>query len=158
MASIGREYSVGAGSNPQDIAAVSSYRAYVARLNAADLADRAPDDRRQARQRWTLAPYADADGLPEVTWLAARGGEVYALLARLDGFRPTDFSTLSSSTAPRARWRRRSASPGPIRRPAPYSESLSRFVLIETGGFRQPGRRERSRRPHRVLRPLGARW
>lgn len=81
--SVTREFSVEAGSNPQDIAVLSPERAYVARYDTSELL---VVDPRQGSilERQDLAPYDNADGNPEVAWLGVHEGRVYAVLQRLD--------------------------------------------------------------------------
>ncbi len=140
---ITREYSVAAGSNPQDIAAVSPERAYVARLNEPALLAVHPFTGAHL-QEVDLSEYADDDGIPDVTWLLALDGKVYALLARLDAFRPTDHSTLLVIDGPTGaveeELRLTHTNPsGKLR----YQKDLEKLVLIETGGFSSLGGADR---------------
>jgi len=79
------EYSVGAGTNPQDIAVVSADRAYVARYKEPSLLVVDPLDG-TALGEVDLSAYADEDGAPEAAWLLARGDRVYAALQKLVEF------------------------------------------------------------------------
>jgi hypothetical protein len=79
------EYSVGAGTNPQDIAIVSAARAYVARYSEPSLLVVDPLDGAELGAV-DLGPYADADGAPEAAWLLAHGDRVYAALQKLVDF------------------------------------------------------------------------
>ncbi|MCK9463902.1 MAG: hypothetical protein M0R80_30160 [Proteobacteria bacterium] len=79
------EYSVGAGTNPQDIAVVSADRAYVARYKEPSLLVVDPLDGTPLGEV-DLTPYADGDGSPEAAWLLFHGDRVYAALQKLDGY------------------------------------------------------------------------
>lgn len=79
---IATEYSVGAGTNPQDIAVVSASRAYVARYAESSLLVLNPFTGAQSGSV-DLAAYADADGLPEAAWMLARGDKIYVALQKL---------------------------------------------------------------------------
>jgi hypothetical protein len=79
------EYSVGAGSNPQDVAVVAPDRAYVARYAEPSLLIVDPLGG-AAIGEVDLAPWADDDGSPEAAWLLAHGDRVYAALQKLVGF------------------------------------------------------------------------
>ncbi len=133
------QYSVGAGTNPQDIAAVSPDRAYVARLGHPGLLVVNPLTGAEI-DTVDLTDYADDDGVADITWLYALEGKVYALAARLEAFRPTGSSAMLvidgetgaveeeiplSHTNPSGKLR--------------YNGALERFVLIETGGFSSLG-------------------
>lgn len=129
------EYSVGAGTNAQDIAVVADDLAYVARLQAPDILGVDPADG-TIRRTIGLGALADADGIPEVTWLGYREGKLYALLARLEEFHPADYSLLvvidaASGAVEKAL---RLAVPNPSGR-LRYSEAVERFVIIESGAF-----------------------
>ncbi|MCP4600047.1 MAG: LIC_13355 family lipoprotein [Proteobacteria bacterium] len=130
------EYSVGNGTNAQDIAVVSKDRAYVARLKAPDLLVVHPTEG-TVLGSIDLADYADSDGLPEVTWLYHLDGKVYALLARLERFVPVDYSTLlvidgASGVIEKSVPLSMANPSGRLR----YNDVLKRFVLIESGMFR----------------------
>lgn len=88
------EYSVGAGSNPQDIAVVATERAYVPRYAESDLLVIHPT---QGTTLGTvdLGSYADADGIPEMAYSLVHDGEVFVALQRLTDFQPTDHSSLA---------------------------------------------------------------
>jgi len=79
------EYSVGAGTNPQDIAVVSAERAYVARYEEPSLLVVDPLDGTELGEV-DLTPYADDDGAPEAAWLLVHGDRVYAALQKLVDF------------------------------------------------------------------------
>jgi hypothetical protein len=80
---VARQFSVGNGSNPHDIEFVSPVKAYVTRYELDDLLivnpmTGAPLD------SISLAPFADADGIPEMDHLALRHGRLFVTLQRLD--------------------------------------------------------------------------
>ena len=77
------EYSLGAGTNPQDIAVVSPDRAYVARYTEPSLL---VVDPLTGAQLGTvdLSAYADADGSPEAAWMLAHGDRLYVAIQKLD--------------------------------------------------------------------------
>lgn len=136
---VARQYSVGAGTNPQDIAAVSGERAYVARLGSPELLVVHPLTGKSI-EAIDLSVYADDDGVPDVTWLYALDGEVFALLARLENFKPTDESTLlvldgATGAVETAIPLTHTNPSGKLR----YHPTLNRFVIIETGGFSSLG-------------------
>lgn len=90
---VAREYSVGPGSNPQDIAVVSAERAYVLRY-----ADPALLVVHPTEGTWLdsldLSAWADPDGLAEPGWAVVAGQRVFVALHRLDNFAPTDHSSV----------------------------------------------------------------
>jgi len=77
------QFSVGNGSNPQDIEVISADKAYVTRLARAELV---VVDPRNGAELGTidLGGFADADGLPEMTQMARIGSRIYVLVQRLD--------------------------------------------------------------------------
>jgi hypothetical protein len=79
------EYSVGAGTNPQDIAIVSAERAYVARYDEPSLLVVDPLDGAELGTV-DLSPYADGDGSPEAAWLLVHGDRVYTAMQKLVDF------------------------------------------------------------------------
>lgn len=83
------QFSVGNGTNPQDIAVVSPTKAYVSRLGSADLLIVNPTNG-STLGTISLAAYADADGLPEAHRMIIHGGRVFLSLQRLFNFAPTD--------------------------------------------------------------------
>lgn len=132
---IAKQYSVGAGSNPQDIAASAPGRAYVARLGDKALAVVNPENGAHL-DTVDLSAYADADGIPEITRLHYRNGKIFALAARLDNFHPTDRSSMlvidgPTGTVDEEIFLSFVNPSGPLR----YSKAVERLVLIETGGF-----------------------
>jgi hypothetical protein len=130
-----REYSVGPGLNPQDIAVFSPQRAYVARLKDPGLLVVHPT-LGTVVDTIDLSSYADSDGIPEVTWVGQLNGKIYATLARLDGYTPTDYSLMlvidgatgKVEEAVKLTWTNPS---GKMR----YNKNIEQFVLIESGGF-----------------------
>ncbi len=136
---IAKQYSVGAGSNPQDIVAVSPDRAYVARLGA-DSLDVVRPKSGALLDRVDLSAFADADGIPEITRLHYRNDKIFALAARLENFHPTDKSAMLVIDGPlgtvEAEITLSFLNPaGPLR----YSEAVGKLVVIETGGFSSTG-------------------
>ncbi|HUU01197.1 MAG TPA: hypothetical protein VM425_07160 [Myxococcota bacterium] len=129
------EYSVGAGSNPQDIAPVSDSRAYVPRYGDKDLLVVNPESGAEV-EKIDLSAYADADGVPEAAWAVAHKGKVYLTLHRLDNFTPTDHSSMlvidGVSGAVEAEVNLTATSPyGKLR----YNPFIDRIVLVEVGSF-----------------------
>jgi len=130
-----KEYSVGVGTNPQDISMVSAKRAYVARFNTATLLLVDPTHGK-ALDTIDLSEYADEDGLPEPTWLYELNGKTYVLLSRLKGMQPSDQSlmlVLDSQTGQVEESVELSTTnpAGKLR----YHEGLRLFVIIESGNF-----------------------
>lgn len=136
--SITGEFSVGAGSNPQDIAVVNSEMAYVALYEKPHLLKVNPITG-ALLGTVDLSPYADADGIPEVGWLYAMNGKLYVLLQRLSrpqGFLPTDYSSLLILNAitgvVEKELRLAQTNPfGKLR----FNALLNRFVIVESGVF-----------------------
>ena len=87
------QFSVGNGTNPQDIAFVSETKAYVARYGSERLlvVNPATGD---SLGSVDLSSAADADGLPEVVFLTIFKGRLYATCQRLHQFEPTDRSEI----------------------------------------------------------------
>lgn len=86
-----REFSIGAGRNPQDIAFAPDGTAFVSCYDSAELL--AVDaDAGQVLASYSTAAFADADGLPETGWMAAVGDRLYItaqLLDRANWYAPT---------------------------------------------------------------------
>jgi len=92
-----RQFSVGNGSNPYDIAFASPTRAYVTRYESADLWIVDPTTGAHTGTI-ALAALADADGTPEMDRLLMVGPLLFISLQRLDrpaGFVPTDSSLVA---------------------------------------------------------------
>lgn len=92
-----KQFSVGNGSNPQDIAFISPTKAYVPRYGRTGLlvVNPATGDSLKAID---LSAFADADGIPEMTSAFAVGTRVYVTCQRLDQkarFAPTDKSVVA---------------------------------------------------------------
>jgi len=88
------QFSVGNGSNPNDIYVVSPTRAYVTRYDTADLWIVDPSSGAYVGSI-SLAAFADRDGLPEMNRLAYHAGRLFVSCQRLDRdnfFSPTDSS------------------------------------------------------------------
>lgn len=89
-----RQFSVGNGSNPNDIYVVSPTKAYVTRYDTPDLWIVNPATGAFVGNI-SLAPFADPDGLPEMNHLTYHGGRLFVSCQRLNrdgGFVPTDSS------------------------------------------------------------------
>jgi hypothetical protein len=84
-----RQFSVGNGTNPQDIAFASPSKAYVSRLGSPDLLIVDPSTGVE-RGAIPLAAWADADGNPEAAHLAVVGDLLFVALGRLANFVPAD--------------------------------------------------------------------
>lgn len=78
-----RAFSVGPGSNPQDIAIVDATRAYVSRFGSRWLYLVNPATGAVA-DSVDLGGFADADGLPEMSYMALYGDHLFVQLQRLD--------------------------------------------------------------------------
>jgi len=78
-------YSVGNGTNPQDIIVRDENTAYVLRLNSANVLVINPMTG-DSIGAISLAAYADADGKPEMTGGVIEGGKLYVLVQLLDIF------------------------------------------------------------------------
>ena len=84
-----RQFSVGNGTNPQDIAFASPSKAYVSRLGSPDLLIVDPSTGATLGVI-PLAAWADADGNPEAAHLAVVGDLLFVALGRLANFVPAD--------------------------------------------------------------------
>ncbi|MCA9727692.1 MAG: hypothetical protein KC729_08410 [Candidatus Eisenbacteria bacterium] len=85
-----REFSVGSGSNPQDIAFASPNRAFVSRYDRTTLLEIDPGTGATV-DSLSLAAFADGDGLPEMHRIWLQGKYLYVQLQRLDrndGYQP----------------------------------------------------------------------
>jgi DNA-binding beta-propeller fold protein YncE len=92
-----KQFSVGNGSNPYDIAFTSPTHAYVARYGSADLWIVDPTTGVHTGTV-SLASLADADGIPEMDHLIMVGPLLFVSLQRVDeyaGFQPTDSSLVA---------------------------------------------------------------
>jgi len=78
-----RQFSVGPGSNPQDIAFVSPSRAYVSRYEEASLYEVDPRTG-DVTDSIDLSAFADADGIPEMGQMAVWGDRLFVAIQRLD--------------------------------------------------------------------------
>ncbi len=90
------QFSVGNGTNPQDIEVVAPDKAYVTRYDAASLLMVNPQDGAELGEI-DLRSFADADGLPEVSQIVRVGDRLYLSCQRLDrnsGWGPADVSYL----------------------------------------------------------------
>ena len=87
------QFSVGNGSNPQDIEVISATKAYVTGLARADVAIFNPQDGTELGTI-DLSAFADGDGLPELTQMVQSGSRIYVLAQRLENFVPVGTSYL----------------------------------------------------------------
>jgi len=78
-----RQFSVGPGSNPEDIAFVTDSRAYVSRYESTWLYEVDPSAGTVV-DSVDLSGFADADGLPEMSGLAYAAGRLFVALQRID--------------------------------------------------------------------------
>ena len=81
------QYSIGNGTNPQDIAVVSPTKAYVSRLASPDLLIVHPMTGAELGTI-SLAAFADGDGSPEPFKMFVYGDRLFVTLQRLDNFVP----------------------------------------------------------------------
>lgn len=84
-----RQFSVGNGTNPQDIAFASPSKAYISRLGSPDLLIVDPSTG-ATLGTIPLGAWADADGNPEAAHLAVVGDLLFVALGRLANFVPAD--------------------------------------------------------------------
>jgi hypothetical protein len=78
-----RQFSVGAGSNPQEICFAGPTRAFVTRYDETDLWEINPITGEHT-DSIDLSPLADADGIPEMHGMAIHDGRLFVTLQRLD--------------------------------------------------------------------------
>ncbi len=78
-----RQFSVGSGSNPKDIAVVGETKAYVTRHNNTDLWIVNPSTGDHTGSI-DLSVYADADGFPEMDQMCVVGSRLFITIQRLD--------------------------------------------------------------------------
>ncbi len=78
-----RQFSVGVGRNPQDIAFGPDGTAYVSCYDEAVLLQ-VDVEAGVVLDSWSTAAFADADGMPETAWMQAVGGYLYITCQRLD--------------------------------------------------------------------------
>lgn len=91
-----RQFSVGNGSDPHDIAIVSTTKAYVSRYNSTELWVVNPSNGQKIGSI-ELSAFADADGLPEMHAMIVRDDRLFVTLQRLD--RLTDWGPVGTSYA-----------------------------------------------------------
>ena len=90
------QFSVGNGTNPQDIEIVNPGKAYVSRYKSTDLLIVDPQSGAELGTI-DLSGFADADGLPEMSAMVTVGSRVYVAVQRLDrdgDWGPVDVSYL----------------------------------------------------------------
>jgi hypothetical protein len=78
-----RQFSLGSGRNPQDIAFADGDAAFVSCLDQAVLL-KVDVQQGSVLQSYSTAPWADADGLPETAWMQTVGDRLAILCQRLD--------------------------------------------------------------------------
>ena len=78
-----REFSIGQGRNPQDIAFDAAGEAYVSCYDTAELL-RVDVTAGTVLDTYDTSGFADADGLPETAWMLSRGGRLYIACQILD--------------------------------------------------------------------------
>lgn len=94
-----REFTTGTGSNPHDFLKINDGKAYVTLYEESDVLIVNPSTG-QHTGRVSLAPYADADGIPELSGLARDGDSLFVAVQLLDRsspvgiFPPTGHSSL----------------------------------------------------------------
>lgn len=91
-----REFSLGVGRNPQDIAFDTQGRAFVSCYDEAVLL-RVDVNTGTVVQTYSTAAFADADGLPETAWMLARGDRLFIACQKLNrpgGYVPSGPGTL----------------------------------------------------------------
>lgn len=90
-----RQFSVGAGSNPQDIVFVSSTKAYVSRYGMASLLVVNPSNANGLPQSTiSLAGFADSDGLPEMARMIRIDHYLFVACQRLTSFAASNPSVI----------------------------------------------------------------
>ncbi len=87
------EFSVGQATNAQDIAVVSTDRAYVPRYSSKSLLVLDPATGENIEEL-DLSPWADSDGMAEPGWALANEGKVFVAIQRLKDFQPTGYSSM----------------------------------------------------------------
>ncbi len=133
---VSNQYSVGAGTNAQDIAVVSSERAYVPRFGDPSLLVAHPTTGDELSQI-DLSPYADEDGNPDASQALHVDGEVFVSLQRIDEtWAPTDYSSVlvidgTDGTIIEEIHLTAKNPVGKLR----YSDAVKSLVFIEAGGF-----------------------
>ena len=130
-----KEYSVGAGSNPQDIAVVTAERAYIPRFNSATMAIVHPTQG-QSLGTVDLSRFADPDGVPEMASAVQQQGLIYVAVQRLSNLNPTDYSSIvvinGQTSKVEAEVKLTGKNPYAKLR---YNATLDRIVVGETGAF-----------------------
>jgi len=89
-----RQFSVGSGANPFDIAFVSATKAYVSRYAQSDLWIIDPSTGTQSGSI-DLTPYGDADGVPEMAGMVISDGKLFVAVQSLN--RNAFFATTGNS-------------------------------------------------------------
>jgi hypothetical protein len=134
---IANEYSVGAGSNPQDIAVTAPDRAYVSLFGEDHLLVVHPTEG-TVLDEIDLSAYADADGLPEASGLVHLDGTVYVTVQRLENLQPVNQSYLVELDAATGAILGDHAPAGTPSGRLRWNPVLERIVLVESGSFSDP--------------------
>ena len=93
-----RQFSVGSGMNPQDIAFASSSKAYISLLGSSDVLIVDPSTGLQTGTI-NLSAYADVDGLPEASQLAIKDGKLFIAVQNLYYWAPAGTSRVIVASA-----------------------------------------------------------
>lgn len=132
---VSSEYSVGAGSNPQDIAVASPERAFVSRLDHPELLIVRPTD---GTEIGTIDMSSmDTDGNPDAAWILHRQGRIYVVLQKLDdNYMPTGPSSVAVIDAATGEIEEEiilsgANSYGKLR----YNHVLDKIVIAQAGAF-----------------------
>jgi flagellar hook capping protein FlgD len=131
-----REFSVGVGRNPQDIVFDAAGLAYVSCYDEALLLQ-VDTEGGTVVDSWSTAAYADADGLPETSWMIRRGDRLYITCQRMDRnnyWQPADYGQLLVFALDTQAWLEpiRLTGLNPNTRPVP--DSSGDGILIGTAG------------------------
>jgi hypothetical protein len=89
-----RQFSTGNGTNPQDIAFASASKAYVSRYNSSDLLIVDPRNG-STLGTISLAAFADADGIPDMSHMAIVRHYLFVALQRLTSFAASNPSMIA---------------------------------------------------------------
>lgn len=99
------QFTVGRGTNPQDIAVISSTEAYVTRFESKKLLKVNPSNGKPLKEIDLFEnadvkdiSSTDPDGKPEMTWMFLKGSKLFILLQRLNsenGFEPSNKSQIA---------------------------------------------------------------
>jgi hypothetical protein len=131
------QYSVGADTNPQDIAVVNPQKAVIPRLDQTDLLVVHPT-KGTALGAIDISMFADSDGLPEAAQAISVNGTVYVTLQRINNitWAPSEFSSVliidGATNVVTAQVKLNVKNPtGKLR----YSDAVNGLVLAGTGAW-----------------------